>query len=375
MAEERRGDHGQCLSAGTVMALLDEQLDDRERADALFHLESCAHCQTLSRELGAASSAVASHLACLDDESIAAYVDDAAGRVRGALSRAETGRIRAHLAECASCRGEAEALARDSAMGTGVLGWLRSLTLGAGTGRAQLVAPALRWATVTAIAVAAILVLWVGLQRDRQGGPSDGTRLVVEAPDQLQAAPPDEHTGIPDSGSHEADGSQRPAPTGERSPAGVEDGDTGTQQSILPPAQAALVPDVDEIDGALARALADLARAKEAGRVADEAVAAAKAAGLRHKVQDHEAAIHYYRQAAAAAERAGRHELQVDSLVLAGAALAELGSVRQARGQLEEALRLARDAGYTKGEQNALIQIGLLDELSASEASTGEGED
>jgi tetratricopeptide (TPR) repeat protein len=91
-------------------------------------------------------------------------------------------------------------------------------------------------------------------------------------------------------------------------------------------------------------------------------------ADIYHKEKNYRLAASFYHRAAEAAEEAELPELRVDALILSGAALAELGEAKEAREQLDDALRLARDAGYSSGEENALVQIELL------EADAGEGE-
>ncbi len=132
-------------------------------------------------------------------------------------------------------------------------------------------------------------------------------------------------------------------------------------QTAPPAPKTALIPESEEDAASSSRALADLRLAETRGEAAEEALAAARVAGLYHRAGEYDSAARHYLQAAAAAEKAERHELRVDSTILAGAALAELGAAKQAREHLRAALTLARRTGYTKGEENALMQLELLD--------------
>jgi tetratricopeptide (TPR) repeat protein len=311
MTEDQRTGSEQCLSPGTVMALLDEELGDEDRVAAMTHLESCAQCRGVSQELSAAATAAKSNLVCPDDERIAAYVDHRAGRMRGALSGVEMSRVRDHLSQCQRCREEAAMLTRDSTVGAGLLASLVHRLAEGGGPRRALETPKLRWAGVAAIAVAVVLFLWLSTPVGRE-----------EMSRPMPAAP-----------------------------------------------QVALVDGSSGVEGSISSALADLARARQGGNAGEEALAAARVAALCHRDRSYDRAAVHYQEAAAAADRAGRRELQIDSLVLAGAVLAELGETDEARQQLEAALRLARQAGYSKGEENALMQIELL-ELPAAEGES-----
>jgi len=68
-------------------------------------------------------------------------------------------------------------------------------------------------------------------------------------------------------------------------------------------------------------------------------------------------------------KKAGEAELRVDSLVLLGASLAEMGETGQAREQLSLALDLARQIGYEAGEINASVQLRVLEGDSSEGAS------
>jgi len=137
--------------------------------------------------------------------------------------------------------------------------------------------------------------------------------------------------------------------------------------SLPPPAQTALVSPGEDTEAEVARARDDLARAKQSKDAGAETRAAMKLAGLYHKRGDYGSAAEHYRAAAGAAQRAGEAVLQVDSRILLGAALAELGETKQAREELELALGLAREAKYVRGEQNALVQLELLQDEGSEE--------
>jgi tetratricopeptide (TPR) repeat protein len=281
------------------------------------------------------------------------------------LTGSEVSGIRAHLAECRRCRREVDLLARDATVGSGLIDWLRRVVLG-GADRPSVATPALRWAALAAIAVVAFVFIWIGLQPGgRPGTPGERTIAAdrqtdrdTQQPAPVMAQAPGEAVSDdgrpPISASHQDAG----APPTVR-PEEVRDGEMS--QGVSPPPQLSLIDEGVEPEEAISRALAQLERAEEVGSDSDEAAAAARVAALYHKTREYRNAARYYRRAAAAAENAGQDELRIDSLILAGAALAELGEAKEAREQLESAVRVARDHGYTRGEQNALLQLELLE--------------
>jgi tetratricopeptide (TPR) repeat protein len=100
-----------------------------------------------------------------------------------------------------------------------------------------------------------------------------------------------------------------------------------------------------------------------------QAEAELELAGLYHGKRDYPEATRHYRRAAAAAEKAGDSQKRIDSLILLGTSLAQMGQQTEAQQQLELALGLAQQVGYRVGEHNALLQ------LQPPEAPQGEGEE
>jgi hypothetical protein len=351
----------ECLSPETVMAFLDGELERAEAAAVQSHLDACARCRQMAEELATASRAVAIHLTCLDDESMAAYVDHQAGRVRGAVDEAEIQRIRTHLDRCERCREEVGILAQACRTRVGVLGRLSSLLVTRTALGRPAMRPALRWAAVTVVVVAMGVLAFLGLRGRGPGPVLPGGSEVVEAP----IAP----TPEPGVGAREEPPSEVPAPE-------VEPGIKvpGPQQKQPTPrpelsTEMALVSGLERGRGDAATALRALTQARENGDAGAQARSAMGLAGIYHQNRNYASAARYYREAAGAAEKAGEAELRVDSLVLLGAALAEMGETQQARQQFGLALELARQIGYETGETNALVQLRVLGRDSAE----GEG--
>ena len=348
----------ECLSPGAVMALLDDQLGPEEKAATQAHLKTCSRCQQLAADLKAAAGETAVGLRCLDDEAIAAWVDHQAGRVRGRVGRAEMRRRREHLSQCRRCRERAAMLAEVCAARRGLFGWLRGLLAGARILGAPRTSPGLRWAAVAVVAVAVTICLYLaGPPRRTQPGPAPSRRQVVSRPPAPTPRPQPPATGsrlAPDE--HPAVAGRRPGPAPPRKEvAGAPE--RGPRRGP----EAALVPGEESGRSAIAGASAALAQARRRGDASAEATAALELGGLYHEQGDYQSAARYYREASAAAEKAGKSQVQVDALILEGAALAELGDEGHARQRLELALGLAREAGYDDGEQNALVQLELLE--------------
>ncbi len=357
MSQVHHSSNEECLSPDTVMAFLDEELEQAEAAAVQSHLDACARCRRMAEGLATASKAVEIHLTCLDDESMAAYVDHQAGRVRDVVGETEIQRIRAHLDRCERCREEVEILAQACRTRVGVLGRLPSLL----RTRAAFGRPAtrsvLRWAAVTVVVVAAGVLAFLGLRGQGFGPVPPREREVVEAPVEPTPKP-----GV---------GFGEDAPSEVRPPE-VEPGVEvpGPEDRQLPPrpevpTEMALISGLERAKGEAATALTALTRARESGDAGAQARSAAKLAGIYHMNRAYQSAARYYREAAGAAKESGEAELQVDSLVLLGAALAEMAETHQARQQFALALELAREIGYETGETNALVQLRVLEGESA----------
>jgi tetratricopeptide (TPR) repeat protein len=355
---ERNEETG-CLSAGSVMALLDGELSSEEKAAALAHLESCARCRALADQLGGSAAAVTHYWHCPDDERLAAYVDHRAGRVRGGLDRAEMARIDAHLAGCLRCREQVSTLRRACRTRASVAERLRSLVAAAAGAGVRLRGPVLRWGPVAVVAVLAYVLLPV-LSKPRESEPPAPTAAVEPVPPAPSAAkrPIVVKPGPSVPRTRGAGGAQAhpTAPGGTRQVAPV----------VSRPSQTALLPLDQAGDPELRRAAAELRQALKRRDRAAEAAAAMELGSLHHQKRRYPEAATYYRQAARAAELAGESQQRVDALVGLGAALAEMGKTEQAREEFEGALSLAQRAGYDVGERNARLQLRLLKELGAS---------
>jgi hypothetical protein len=362
----------ECLSPGTMMALLDRELGAEEKAAAQAHLQTCSRCQQLAADLGVAAEAV-SGLRCLDDEAIAAWVDPRAGRARGTVSEAEMHRRGEHLRQCQQCRERVELLA---GMYTpqGLWGRVQDLlstparTWPAGVSRG------LRWAVVAAVVLVGALVLYlVGPGRKVQPRPITSRPQVAKAPLRSGAQarrpvspPPTQQARAPRATSAAAPvQAQPPVKSGGKAPTASGRRPTVGRPSVPRP-EAALIPADEQARAEMARASRDLARARASGNAAAQAKGALELGGLYHEQRSYRPAARCYREAADAAARAGKVKLRVDALILEGAALAELGDDVHAHQQLELALGLARKGGYGEGEQNALAQLELLDRQRAS---------
>ena len=382
MSHGNQADTGPCLAPGVIMALMDGQLQGRESAAARSHLQSCTRCQQIADDLAATAGMVRTQLSCLDDEAIASYVDHKTGRVGGAISRAELDRTRRHLQECPRCRARAKLL--EAACGTQVSlwDWVRGLVLGSGEGKRP--APGFAWRAAAVATSAAVLVLTVYLVAKRPG-PSPPSPPPGRQVSQVPGSYPRGSAGPPPTG--RAPGVRGP---GAASDAGAPGGaqEQGTQPPVVPPpvapsstetgrepgvssapsvpprietrTETALVPPKGASRAEIAGVMAPFDRAKKSGDAGQLARAALAVGGLYHRNREYRLAADYYRQAAAAGERAGSTELRIDALILLGAVKAEQGQIEAARQQFETALKLARDAGYTKGEQNAQVQLQLL---------------
>jgi len=364
MNEERYHDHSKCLSPGLVMALLDGELGDDERAAALSHLQSCSRCQELAEQLGTTAKAVETAFGCLDDERIASWVDHRRGRAGIGLSEDELHRTRAHLEQCGRCRAQVDVLLQACGARSHGLDWLRRLS-GGTPATPQARTARLRWAAVAVVGMAAVALVWL-VQR-----PGGWPLLHVE--EREVAA----HTPSPEAPEEPAVLAQRPhVPTSispEESSPPQQEGTTPQDESdtpagakkmvlpqITPPTETALVSTEKETEAAIAQASADLKRAKESGKPHEVAIAAAKLGDLYHRKREYASAAGYYREAVAAAKEAEEAELGVDSLIMLGAVLAEMGDTGAARAQFERAVATARAVGYSAGEQNALVQLELL---------------
>jgi tetratricopeptide (TPR) repeat protein len=361
MNQERHSNDGECLSPETVMAFLDQEIEQNEAAAVQAHLEACARCRRIAEELVTASKAVAIHLTCLDDESMAAYVDHQMGRMRGPVSEAEIQRTRDHLDRCERCREEVEILAQACETRVGALDRLQRLLGGGGWTERPAARPALRWAALAAIVVAGVLA-FLGL-RGRGPVPPTGSR-VVEAP----IAPSSEPGATTDIAERPVPGSGvgEEAPSEVRLPDAepvVEPPSAAGPPSPQPelPTETALMAELADAKGELAAALSALAEATKSGDAAAEAGAAFEVAGIYHGGRDYDSASRYYRGAIAAAERADEVELRIDSMILLGAALAEMGETEEARQHFDLALEMAREVGYDRGETNALVQLRVLE--------------
>jgi hypothetical protein len=293
---------------------------------------------------------------------MSAYVDYQMGRTPESLTGGGLRRIRYHLDRCKRCREEVEVLLRACETRVGTLDRLRSLLGVGGRTEGPAARPALRRVAVTAIVVA-VLLGFLGL-RGREPGPvPPAEREVVEAP--VAPSPePDTTTAIaerPTSESGVPDEPPSEAPLPDTAP-GVERPSAGQQRPPQPELtmETALMAELAAAEGELAEALTALAEATKSGEAGAEARAAFEVAGIYHMDHDYRSAARHYRGAIAAAESADEVELQIDSMVLLGAALAELGETQEARQHFDLALEAAREAGYERGETNALVQLRVL---------------
>jgi len=359
MNRQAESETKQCLSPGTVMALLDEQLGAEEAGRAESHLRACSRCQQLAADLGATAETVAG-LRCLDGEAIAAWVDYRAGRARGTVAEAELRRRGEHLRQCQRCR-ERVAMLAEMCAPQGLWGRVRDLvSVRLGTGPAQ-PSRGLRWAAAAAVVVAVAICLYLMVPGRRpQPRPTSPRRQVVStrAPSSRQPQPPS--TAARASPGRGPLAALRAGPRPGRLGAPRTEMARAPERGARRGPEAALVPGEGSGRPAIARASSALAQARRRGDAGAEATAALELAGLYHQERDYQSAARYYREAAAAANKAGKTQLRVDALILEGAAAAELGDEARARQQLQLAVELARKAGYVEGEQNALVQLELL---------------
>ncbi len=322
----------------------------------------------MAEEVATASKAVATYLSCPDDGSMSAYVDQQMGRRPRTLSAGELQRIRYHLDRCEQCRGEVEVMAQTCETRAGTLERLRSLLGGGGWTERAAARPGLRWAAVAAIVVVAGVLALLGLRGGGPGRVPPGGREVVEAP----IAPSSE----PDTTTHIAERPIAEPGMGEETPSEVRLPDTepgvetpGTGEPPPPqlelPTETALMKELAGAEGEVAAALSALAEATKSGDAAAEARAAVEVGGIYHADRDYGSAARHYRGAMAAAEKVGEVELRIDSMILLGAALAEMGETEEARQHFDLALEMAREAGYDRGETNALVQLRVLSGKSA----------
>jgi TPR repeat protein len=124
--------------------------------------------------------------------------------------------------------------------------------------------------------------------------------------------------------------------------------------------ETALVSPGSQPTGTIAQAQREASVAAKSGDAGARADAEMKLARLYHRERDYPQAVRHYRRAAAAAEGAHKPRLRVDALILLGGSLAEMSQTAEARRQLELAQQLARQADYTAGEQNAVLQLEQL---------------
>lgn len=366
-------DEEMCLSPGTVMALIDEELDREKREAALAHLDICGRCRELSEELKAAATVVEATAHCLDDERVAAWVDYEAGRMKGALGEAEVGRIREHLAGCDACRSQVRMLAEAYRSSEGVWERVRAWARGVvGGGRLQPVRT-VRWAAVAAVGVVVIGVLYLLAVRPMQPSYRPDALIRAEGDRGDRAPRPAEEAVVAQRGGGEAlpangTGGARERPRQERvPPVAVARRAPLEEKPTTSGPQAAFMPEEGSTAGELSAALAKLEKARRNGEAAAQARAAFKTAGILHRDEKYRDAAAYYREASGAAARADEVELRIDALVLLGAVLAELGETEQARAELAGAAELAEEAGYERGEQNARVQIQLLPKAEAND--------
>jgi len=368
MNQPSHEDDSHCPPLGTIMALLDGQLEGRGRSEAEAHLQACERCRQLAAELRDTDRAVERELSCLDDEGIAAYVEHRLRRRRGTLARSQVVRVRRHLARCDRCREQVALLTAACRAGVGPIG--RLLGLLSGGDRAW--QPAVRWASLAAAAVLAVLAVCLLATRS---GPRSHPLPVTRQPRVAHARPGAEPVQPPRTASH-LEAARAPAivsrpPSLAQRPESSGKGVPRPTGKLAPPRpEAALVPPGEKPETTLPAALAALALTEKSGKEAERARAALQVASLYHQQAKYELAARYYGQAAAAADKGGQRALKADALILLGASLAELGEVQKARQQFAAALKLSREIGYAKGEQNALIQLQLLGE----DAGQGIGE-
>ena len=354
-------DDAGCLSAGTVMALLDGELSSQERGAALAHLRSCEQCRALSDELAGTAELAAVHLSCLDDERVATYVDHRAGRRRPGLSKAEAAGIHQHLRECERCRERVALLTRACRIQPSVIERVRDFLRAGAVAPQQVRGPALRWAPAVVAAAAAAFVFLVVLAKPRMqhqpGFAPPGQERVAALPRALP--PPVARPGRPRGGQQ-----TRQAPSA--GPHEEAPSEAKTTAPVLPP-ETALIQTDQGAESEIRRFSAALRQAEKRRDAAAEATAAMGLARLYHRKRDYAEAARYYRQASRAAELAGEPDLRADSLIFLGAALAQMGQTELARSELQLALEVARKAGYPKGEHNARLQLRLLEGPRAGE--------
>src|SRR5574340_209082 len=323
-----RTEEGDCLTPGTVMAVLDGEMGRRERKVAIRHLRGCARCRALADELASVSELAGEFARCLDDELLATYVDFRAGRLVREADAAKMAEVRQHLGECRRCREE---------------------------GKAQ--APTLRWAPV--VATAALIAL---LLPSRVVNPPPKERPqpapVVTSADP-NYAPRTEASPRPVAPPLAASRAGQVAPRRPMAEGGKREWITPPRGSF-PPSQTALVPAEEGAADDFARAAARLRQATKRGDAAGEAAAAMDLAGIYHQRRDYQRAGDLYRKAAEAAERARQPKVRVDALSLQGAVLAEEGRPAEARETLQQALVIAQQTQYRAAEENAQAQLDLL---------------
>lgn len=367
-------DEEMCLSPGTVMALIDEELDREKREAALAHLDGCGRCRELSEELKEAAGVVAAAAQCLDDERIAAWVDYEAGRMRGALGEADVGHIREHLSGCDRCRSQVTMLAEACRRSEGIWERVRAWAAGAVESCRPQAIQTVRWAAVAAVGVVVVGALYLLTVRPKQltyrpdalvraeGGGGD------RAPRPAEEAVVAQRGGIETPATEGAAGAPAERPRQERvPPVVVARREPREEEPTTTGPSAAFMPEKGSAEGELSAALAELEEARRSGEAAAQARAAFRAAGILHRAKRYREAAAYYREASGAAARADEVELRIDALVLLGAMLAEMGETEQARQELTAASELAEEAGYERGERNARVQIQLLPKAEADD--------
>ena len=360
-------DEEMCLSPGTVMALIDEELDREKREAALAHLDGCGRCRELWEDLKAAAGIVQAAAQCLDDEDIAAWADYAAGRMRGALGEVEVGRIREHLSGCDRCRSQVTMLAEACRRSEGIWERVRAWAGGAVESCRPQPMQTVRWAAVAAVGVVAVGALYLLAVRPKQPTYRPDELIRAEGDRGDRARRPAEEAVVAQRGGIEtpptesAAGAPAERPRQEQVPpvAVARRAPREGQPTISEP-QAALMPEKGGAEGELSAALAKLEEARRKGEATAQARAALGVAGILHGDEKYRDAAAYYREASGAAARADEVELRIDALILLGATLAELGETEQARQELTTAAGLAEEAGYERGERNARVQMDLL---------------
>src|SRR5574340_1035266 len=154
-----RTEEGDCLTPGTVMAVLDGEMGRRERKVAIRHLRGCARCRALADELASVSELAGEFTRCLDDELLATYVDFRAGRLVREADAAKMAEARQHLNECRRCREEANPLTAARRMRGGLAECAEARLPGFLDLLRKAQAPTLRWAPVVATAALIALLL------------------------------------------------------------------------------------------------------------------------------------------------------------------------------------------------------------------------